>query len=98
MSTTDKTLMQRAGGRRFLLAVAVLATAIAARWLLWIDGAQLVTTLRDVLGIYGLANVGARATEAVKAAIEARPAAAAPAAPKPAPAPAPAPVKNGAAA
>lgn len=53
------------GGRRFTLALLVLATAIGARAASWIDGAQLMTLLRDILGIYGLANVGGRAVNAL---------------------------------
>lgn len=64
------------GGRRFAIALLVIACGMIARALEWIDGGQLVTLLRDAAAIYGLANVGGRTADAVKAAIAQRQAAA----------------------
>lgn len=74
-------LVQRVGGKRFALALLVLASAMIARALLWIDGAQLVELLKSTLGLYAAANVGGRVTDAIKTAIAARQASAAGAAP-----------------
>lgn len=66
---TASDLVRATGGRRFTMALLVVACAIGARAAGWIDGAQLVQLLRDALGIYGAANVGGRVADGVKAAI-----------------------------
>lgn len=44
--------------RKWLLVLAVVAIACAARWRAWIDGAQFVALLEWIVGLYMLGNVG----------------------------------------
>lgn len=63
--TNVSDLVRATGGRRFTLALLVLATAVGGRAMQWIDGAQFMSLLRDLLGIYGIANVGGRVVGAL---------------------------------
>lgn len=72
MSAALDNLVRPLGGKRFALALLVVACGLGARALAWIDGAQLVDLLKYALGLYGAANIGGRATDAIRAAIAAR--------------------------
>jgi hypothetical protein len=60
-------LLNKAGGRKFFTALAVIACAMIAADQKWINGAQLTDTLKNVLLLYGAANVGSKAVDTIKA-------------------------------
>lgn len=49
------------GSRKWILALLILAITVIARWMEWIDGAQLVNLLASTMLFYGAANVSQKA-------------------------------------
>jgi hypothetical protein len=66
---SDKTRIDRAGGRKFLIALVVIACAMLARAFSGISSEQLAELLKNVLLLFGAANVGGKLVDAAKAAL-----------------------------